>query len=137
MEIGEYKHRLTLVVPEAMMINANHLALVAGESPDDINTFMAANWQDVAGNKYAVCSAAVKPIVLSMFGQPVADSGLTADGANFTAAQRAMDAAILYSDNLSATPSHIVIAIDVEPLATFAALGLSVIDDIAISDEGI
>lgn len=127
--MSQYKHRLTLIVPELMMNNANQLALIAGESLDDIYTFTTANWQDSDNNKYAVCSAAVKPIVLSMLSQPVIDSGLTAEGANFTDAQRAMNAAVLYSDSLGVTPNHIVIAIDVEPLAVFASLGLSIITD--------
>ena len=127
--MSQYKHRLTLIVPELMMNNANQLALIAGESLDDIYTFTTANWQDSDNNKYAVCSAAVKPIVLSMLSQPVIDSGLTAEGANFTDAQRAMNAAVLYNDTLSLTHNHILIAIDVEPLAVFASLGLSIITD--------
>lgn len=125
----DYKHRVTLVVPELMIADANHLALIAGESSDDVNTFINTDWQDVSGNKYAVCSASVKPIVVSMLGRPVADSGLMAEGADSTKAQLAMDAAIVYSNTLSATPSHIVIAIDANPMAVFESLGLIAVQD--------
>ena len=122
--MSEYTHRMSLVVPEQLMPQANQLALISGESPNDINTFSDANWQDLDGNKYAVCSTLIKPIVLSMFGAPVIDSGLTADRADFTQAQQAMDKAVMYSGSEQATPDKIIIAIDYEPLEVFAALGL-------------
>lgn len=126
--MSEYIHRMSLAVPENMMAQANQLALIAGESPGDINTFTDTNWQDASGNKYAVCSTVIKPIVLSMFGQPVIDSGLTADGADFNAAQQAMDSAVMYSKNMAATPDKIVIAIDVKPMIFFRGLGLTIIE---------
>lgn len=125
---SKYIHRMTLVVPEKLIPQANQLALIAGESAADINTFSKANWQDVDGNPYAVCSTVIKPIVLAMFGTPVADTGLTADGADFTQAQRAMDAAIMYSDGLTANPNNIFIAIDVEPMQFFEGLGLTMVE---------
>ena len=122
--MSEYTHRMTLAVPELLIPQANELAIIAGESLDDINTFTDANWQDASGNKYAVCSTVIKPIVLAMFGQPVVDSGLTADGADFNAAQQAMDNAVMYVDGMKTTPNKIIIAIDVEPLLAFEVMGL-------------
>lgn len=127
--MSEYKHRMTLVVPEEFMSQANQLALIAGESPDDVNTFASTDYQDNEGNLYAVCSAVVKPIVLSMFGRPVADSPLTAEGADVSQAQQAMDVAVMYEQDTEATPDKIVIAIDVDPMTVFESLGLSLVDN--------
>ena len=124
--MSDYKHRMTLVVPQALIPQANQLALIAGESPYDDQTFAAANWQDADGNLYAVCSTVIKPIVLAMFGTPVADTGLTAEGADFDLAQQAMDAAVMYSEGLIANPSNIFIAIDIEPMQFFEGLGLMI-----------
>ena len=118
---------MSLVVPEQMIPQANQLALIAGESPYDDQTFTQANWQDADGNLYAVCSTVIKPIVLAMFGTPVADTGLTAEGADFTQAQIAMDSAVMYSEGVKATNDKIIIAIDVEPLEIFERLGLTAI----------
>lgn len=42
--MSQYSHRMTLAVPESLMTQANQLALIAGESPVDVNTFTNANW---------------------------------------------------------------------------------------------
>ena len=63
-----------------------------------------------------------------MFGTPVADTGLTAEGADFTKAQQAMDAAIMYSEGVKANPDNIFIAIDVEPTTFFEDLGLTMVE---------
>ena len=54
-----YNHRVTIAAPESMMTEANHLACIMGESAADIETFKSANYQDSAGNLYAVCSTVV------------------------------------------------------------------------------
>lgn len=126
--MSDYKHRMTLVVPEQYMPQTNQLALIAGESINDDQTFTNANWQAADGNIYAVCSTVIKPIVLAMFGKPVADTGLTAEGADYTQAQQAMDAAIMYSGTEQASTDKILIAIDYEPLEFFANCGLTMVE---------
>lgn len=121
----QYTHRMSLIVPESLMAAANQLALIAGESPDDVHTFTQANYQDSVGNKYAVCSTVIKPIVLSLLSTPLADSPLQAEGADISLAQAAMDKVVMYADGVTATPEHIYIAIDVEPHEFFTNLGLT------------
>lgn len=125
--MSDYKHRMSLAVPQALISKANQLALIVGESEHDNKTFTAANWQDKGGNLYAVCSTVIKPVVLGLFGTPVADTGLTAEGADFTQAQQAMDAAIMYSGTEQASTDKILIAIDYEPLDFFANCGLTLV----------
>lgn len=126
--MGEYRHRMTVIVPENMIEEANHLALIAGESPDDINTFKDSNWQDINGYKYAICSAAIKPIVLSLLGTPLTDSVLTAEGVNLELAQAALDLVVLYEEDDILNLNHITIAIDKDPLEVLQALGLEHIE---------
>lgn len=126
--MSQYTHRMTLVVPEQLMPQANQLALIAGESADDVNTFTQANYQDGEGNKYAVCSTVIKPIVLSLLDTPLADSPLQAEGADLVSAQQAMDKVVMYSDGDKASTTKIMCAIDFEPLTAFADMGLTIIE---------
>lgn len=125
--MSQYSHRLTLAVPEAFMAQANQLALIAGESPEDVNTFTNANWQDELGNLYAVCSAASKPIVLNMLssGLPMQSSD---SGVDYTLAQQALDKLVVYENGVLASAEKIVLAVDLLPLEVFAKLGLMPIE---------
>ena len=128
--MSQYTHRMTLAVPELLMSQANQLALIAGESLDDVNTFTQASYQDTEGNKYAVCSTVIKPIVLSLLNTPLADSPLQAEGADLTQAQQAMDKMVVYKQGVTVTPDSIYIAIDYDPLEFFEDLGLTVQEDL-------
>ncbi len=126
----QYTHRMTLAVPESLMAAANQLALIAGESLDDVNTFTTANWQDSDGNKYAVCSTVIKPIVLAMIGKPVADITLPAHAINadVAAAQQALDKVVMYKQGDQASTAKIMCAIDFEPLQAFSDMGLTIVE---------
>lgn len=126
--MSQYTHRITLAVPEQLMPQANQLALIAGESAADINTFTAANWADTDGNRYSVCSTVIKPIVLSLLDTPLADSPLQAEGADLVLAQQAMDKVVMYEQGVTATPDSIYIAIDYDPLEFFKDLGLTIVE---------
>ena len=131
--MSEYMHRMSLAVPQALMSQANQLALIVGESEHDNETFTTANWQDAEGNLYAVCSAVIKPIVLRMFGIGLADIALPphAVNADVKAAQQALDKVVMYKQGVTVTPDSIYIAIDVDPFDMFEQLGI-----ITISGEG-
>ena len=117
--MSEYIHRMSLIVPESMIPQANQLALIAGESAADVSTFSVADYQDADGNLYAVCSTVIKPIVLDMFGQTVDN----------TDAQSALDASVMYDTGIKATPDKIVIAVDIDPMIAFEAVGLTQVTD--------
>lgn len=121
----QYTHRMSLIVPESLIPQANQLALIVGESPDDVHTFSQANYQDSAGNLYAVCSTVIKPIVLSLLSTPLADSTLTFEGADLVAAQEAMNSVVMYAEGVLATPDKIVIGITIEPHELFSTIGLT------------
>ena len=121
----QYIHRITLIVPEQHMDIANHLALVMGESPDDVNTFTHANWQDVGGNLYSVCSAASKPVVLGALSKGLPALPVHAAEADVTKAQQALELIELYDVGMMASVDKIILAVDTHPQDTFESAGLS------------
>lgn len=126
----QYKHRITLIVPEQYMDYANHIALIMGESSSDISTFVIANWQDADGNLYAVCSALSKPVVLGALTNGLPNPlPAHAAAADVTKAQQALDMIVLYEVGVKVSPDHIVLAIDYEPHKVFDAVGLLMVDD--------
>ena len=121
---------MSLAVPQALMAQANQLALIVGESEHDDETFTVANWQDKDGNLYAVCSMIIKPVVLAMFGIKLADITLPthAVNADVTAAQQALDKVVMYKQGDKASTAKIMCAIDFEPLQAFTDMGLTIIE---------
>lgn len=124
----QYTHRMSLVVPESLIPQANQLALIAGESPDDVHTFTQTSYQDSVGNLYSVCSTVIKPIILSLLSTPLADSVLQAEGADLSLAQQAMNSVVMYKEGVTATLDNIYIAIDIEPHEFFELVGLSAVE---------
>lgn len=128
--MSEYIHRITVAVPEQCINIANQLALIAGESPADVNTFRQASWQDKDGNKYAVCSAVAKPVVLTIYQSKITELELPEfkQEANIEQAQQALDMLVLYDGTQQVTTDTIMCAVDYDPLPTLEAMGLSVIE---------
>lgn len=122
----QYKHRITLIVPEQHMDIANNLALIMGESTADIGTFVTADWQDADGNLYSVCSAASKPVVLSALTKGLPNPLPShATAADVTKAQKALDLIELYDVDMLASIDKIILAVDTHPQYTFESAGIS------------
>ena len=64
----DYTYRVTIVVPETHMADANQLALVVGESVNDDRTFLSADWRDASDNAYALTSTVATPNLLAKMG---------------------------------------------------------------------
>lgn len=128
--MSDYKHRMSLAVPQALTAKANQLALIVGVSEYDDNTFTTTNWQDSDGNLYAVCSTVIKPVVLGLFGISLSNITLPAHAINadVTAAQQALDKVVMYKQGDQASTAKIMCAIDFEPLQAFADMGLAIIE---------
>ena len=114
--------RVTIACPEALIGDANQLALCLGFGPNDAQTYRAACWLDEAGNRYAVASA----IVGSGFAAD-ASSPLDAPpwGADMAAAARAQ--ALIQIDT-PAAPDRIAAILGDDALGALAVLGLSRIE---------
>lgn len=126
--MSEYKHIMSLAVPQELMAKANQLALIVGVSEHDDKTFTTANWQDKDGNLYAVCSAIIKPIVLTLADVSLADSPLQTKGADVVVAQQALDKVVRYKEGDKISTDKIMCAIDFEPLTAFADMGLTIVE---------
>ena len=105
----EFVIRVTIFVPEAMIPDANQLALCLGQSEEDANTFGGAVWRDTQGNRYAVAST-VATAAFSV----TATTGLTApnftQSADLTAAARAQAALVTFdpANPVQAAPDRIL-----------------------------
>lgn len=125
--MSAYNHRMSLAVPQALITQANQLALIVGESEHDDKTFTSTNWQDKDGNLYTVCSTVIKPVVLGLFGINLTDITLPnhAINADVVAAQQALDKVVMYKQGDKSSTDKIMCAIDFEPLAAFEDMGLT------------
>lgn len=122
----QYKYRVTIVVPQRLIVVANHLACIVGESAADINTFTSCGWQDSSGNLYAVASTVVKPVFLEAVSGLPETPQHAIDVADSQLAQQALDLLKVYESGVMATPGHIVLAIDCEPLEALTFMGISI-----------
>lgn len=123
--------RVTIACPEALIRDANQLALCLGLGPEDAQTYGEAVWQDAAGNRYAVASA-----VVSRHFAAVAASALSepAWGADMAAARRAQAALRVIAPSAApeappppdpcATPEAIVTVIEEDTAAAVRMLGV-------------
>ena len=121
----EYLHKVTIAVPELLMPMANQLALLFGESDADINTFKTADWQDEQGNKYSVCSAQCKEIVITALSQGLI---LTKDGVDYDLAQQAYDLLVVADSETKASPENITLAVGDDALGALDSMGLTIYD---------
>ncbi len=110
--------RVTIACPEALIGDANQLALCLGLGLEDAQTYGEACWLDAAGNRYAVASA----IVSSRFAAD-ASSPLDAPpcGADMPAARRAQ---ALIRLGEPAGPGHLAAIIGDDAMAAIAVLGV-------------
>jgi len=93
-----YKYRATIVCPEALIPDANQLALVIGESAADDQTFGTPRCEDASGNLYAVSSAVVAGDFESNATTSL-EAPAHAPDADLTAAERAQAALYVYGQH--------------------------------------
>lgn len=115
-----------------MRDDANNLAMVLAEGPDDGATYGAANWQDAQGNLYAVASFEARPEWAQ-----AAQGALTRPDwdvqpyiINMTGAGRAQDALVFALEPVAAAPDALTAVGGIPPRDALAAMGL-----VAVTDE--
>jgi hypothetical protein len=117
----QYQHTATIAVPASLIADANHLALLLGESSADIGTFSQTTYTD-GSTEYAVAHTVVKAVFLAptQTGE-LPETPPHAEGLlDREAAQRAFESL--------AQPGGIRLAVDVDPHEQFAAWGLTRIE---------
>jgi hypothetical protein len=130
--ITKHIHKLTIVVPEALITQANNLALIIGEAEADISTFKTAGWVDSNGDKYAVCSGVFQPESMNILKDGVPEENPKhTKKANKKLAKDALKICKEYKPKLgkegviAAEKSTIIVIADEDPLSALAALGVS------------
>jgi len=121
--------RLTIACPDALRDDANQLAMVLGYGPDDVQTYVALNWQDVDGNLYAVASLPVSDTFTTAaqvaLQRPAwdTDSAISMAGAN-----RAQAALVFSLEAVEVAPDKLTACAGDDALATLAAIGLTQVE---------
>lgn len=118
----KYPHTFVCAVPENLIDQANHLALIIGENSDDILTLSEANYEDSKGKKYAVCCFKGKPSILA-----ICDTATLPETPpqGLSVADRAKAQVIL---NLIGQPNGVFLETDKAPDQAFLDMGLSRIE---------
>jgi len=123
--------RITVACPEALIPDANQLAMVLAFSPADELTYGALNWQDAAGNLYTAASFEARDEWVIG-----AQSELTRPGwdvepyvVNMTGAGRAQAALVFAQEAVEATPTTLTAIGGMDGLAALAAMGLTLVEE--------
>lgn len=121
--------RITCAVPEALVFDANQLAMCLGYGPADGETFRAANWQDAQGNLYAAASwEASDEWIATAQGPLTRPAWDTAEIIDMDAAARAQAALTLWTgegDAPKAQPAELTAIAGVDGVAALAMMGLA------------
>lgn len=118
------QHVMT-AVSEAIISDANHLAMVWGQGPEDANTFGHLFHRDSAGNLYSVRNLWVSPEWLGAVGSPLVRPDWDADQSiDMDAAGRAQAALVYATSATPALPGAITAIGGMDSAAALAAMGL-------------
>ena len=118
--------RITAACPEALIDDANQLAMVLGQGPADALTYGEPKWQDADGNLYAAASFVVRPEWVggaqSALQRPEWDA--EPYKVNMAGAQRAQAALVFSLAPVLATPSALTAIGGMDGREAIAAMGL-------------
>ena len=118
--------RLTIACPEAFIEAANHYAMCLGASEAERYTYGEPSWVDSEGNRYACASLEVSDsFIEAAFAPLTRPTWDTEDIVNLEAASTAQDIATL---SVAASPAHIAVWINDNPIAALNNLGVSQVD---------
>ena len=121
--------RLTIACPEALRDDANQLAMVLGYGPDDAETYVALNWQDVDVNLYACASLSVSDTFTSAAQSPLQRPAWDTDShVNMAGANRAQAALVFSLEAVEVAPDKLTACAGDDALVTLAAMGLTQVE---------
>ena len=124
--------RITVACPEALISDANNLAMVLAEGPADGLTYGALQWQDTGGNLYAVASFEAPPewvqAAQGTLSRPDWDTG-PPYVINMAGARRAQDALVFALEPVAAVPTLLTAIGGIPPRDALEAMGLVALPD--------
>ena len=125
--------RITAAAPEAMMDDANALAMAIAYSEADGMTYRAATWQHANGQRYAAASWEARPEWIAAATQPLQRHAWdTEQIIDMTAASRAQAALVFWmgeGNPPAATPLALTAIGGMSGPDALAAMGLSPVED--------
>ena len=127
--------RITVACPEALISDANNLAMVLAEGPADGLTYGTPQWKDTGGNVYAAASFEARPewvqAAQGTLSRPDWDTG-PPYVINMAGARRAQDALVFALEPVAAAPDVLTAIGGIPSRAALAAMGLEwVADEVA------
>ncbi len=118
--------RITAAAPEALVSDANNLAMCLAFGPADGETYTGLNWQDADGNLYAAASWEARDEWVIAASQPLARPSWDVDGIiDMVAAGRAQAAMVFSLEPTLADPLHLVAIGGLDGLEALTAMGLT------------
>ena len=121
---------VTVACPEAIIPDANDLAMVLAFSPADELTYGALNWQDAAGNLYAAASFEARDewVIGAQSELTRPEWDVEPYVVNMAAARRAQAALVFAQEGVDSTASTLTAIAGMDGLAALAAMGLTLVD---------
>ena len=117
--------RITAACPEALIHDANNLAMCLAFGPADGMTYGLPQWQDAEGNRYAAASWEAVAEWITAAQQPLTRPAWDVDEIiDVDAAARAQAAMVFAMEPVDADPLALTAIGGMEGLAALAAMGL-------------
>ena len=121
--------RITCSCPEALISDANNLAMALGFSEADGQTYRGLNWQDADGNLYAAASFDARDEWVVFAQAPlVRPAWDTAEVIDMVAAERAQAALVFSTEAILASPAALTAIGGLDGVAALAAMGLTTVE---------
>ena len=125
--------RITVSCPQALIPQANQLAMCLSFSEADSRTYGALNWQDANGNLYAAASFLARPewidAAQSSLVRPAWD---TAEIIDMGAAAEAQAALVYSTESISASPTALTAIGGIDGIEALETMGLQLVPEVEI-----
>ena len=121
--------RITCSCPEALISDANNLAMALGFSEADGETYRGLNWQDADGNLYAAASFEASEEWITFAQAPLVRPAWDVNEViDMVTAERAQAALVFSTEATPASPAALTAIGGMEGVAALAAMGLTTVE---------
>ena len=122
--------RITCAAPEALVYEANQLAMCLAYGPADGETYVGLNWVDADGNLYAAASFEARDEWITFAQAPlVRPAWDTTEIIDMVAAERAQAALVFSTEALPASTAALTAIGGMDGVAALAAMGLTAVSE--------
>ena len=122
--------RITIVCPEALISDANQLAMVLGLTVSDVNTYGTPTYQDGDSALYSAASFLASQVWIDKAKSPLVRPRWDEDSIiDMVAAKRAQQVLIISETTITAQPDKIAACLGDDGLAVLTSMGLTAYQD--------